>query len=61
MKISSALLMGTLAFSRIGLSGYTAIGAAISPRHLKVQTKMSDSIFLQPAPKARYYGDQIKH
>lgn len=61
MKISSTLLMGALALSSINLSGCAAIGTAITHRHLNVQTKMSDSIFLQPIPEGKRTAYIVVH
>ena len=43
------LALAVVAMATIGISGCAATGTAISKRNLDVQTKMTDSVFMDPA------------
>ena len=52
-SISKVLLAGTFLAASIGISGCSAMHTAIKKRNLDVQTKMSETIFLEPVEPER--------
>ena len=50
-KLAKAVFLAATLGAVVTLSGCAGIGTAISHKDLKIQTKMSDSIFLPPVPE----------
>ncbi|WP_116964558.1 complement resistance protein TraT [Fastidiosibacter lacustris] len=51
-KILKLSITASMAASLLALSGCAAIGTAIKHRNLEVNSKMSDTIFLDPVPQS---------
>ncbi len=48
-------VLAVVTISLLGLAGCSAVSTAVSKRNLDVQTKMSDTIFLEPAAERSVY------
>ena len=59
-KVVSISLCAMMATSLSTLSGCAAMGTAIKHRNLKVESKMSDSIFLEPTDAKKTIYIQVK-
>lgn len=53
ISIKKVIPMALVSAAIVGLSGCAAMNTAITHRNLETQTKMSQSVFLQPVPKSQ--------